>query len=449
MDYLTGRQEHGPKYEFPYSGYIRHSTPFLNYNTDAIQSNNYSPPDNFLHHQQPNFNTSITSEMPSMLGNSTLVFQVPDYVSLDVILKQLGVDINSIRRSSSGYNYHNNPSSSLELSLPPRSSRHRSLICRESSDSESDNYQGYLSDNQRRISGRRRRLICHEVSDYESDNDQGRSSYRRRGRHGRHGPNSAGNGRKQRPPGIHNLLDNAWKQGRNPTKSVPQSNSTLNPQWQNMVETATPPQQPTGANNAFQGMLNNATPPQQPTGANNGFQGMLNNATLSQQPIGANNGFQGMLNNATPPQQSIGANNGFQGMLHNATPPQQPTGANNVWQAMQNPSNPISPQQGNPGVNNVWNKTNTAPDENTGFLARFRRKPSTTGTVFQAPPFQPNQAAMNNFLVASNPQVGVNQPNPALANRWSNVNNFQQQVPPLTSMPPPTMNTAWNMMSRG
>ncbi|CAM4872899.1 unnamed protein product [Rotaria socialis] len=430
MDYLTERQERGQIYEFPYSGHTTHSTPFLSYNTNGIPSNNYSPLDNFLHHPQPNFNTSITSQMPSMLGSNTLVFQVPDYVPLDTILKQLGVDIHSMHRSPSGYNYHNNPSSSLELSLPPRASRHRSLICREFSDSESDNRQGYLSDNQRRMSGRRRRLICREISDSESDNDQGRSSYRRRGRHG---SNSAWNRKKQRPPGIHNLLGNVWKQARNPTKNGPQSNSnsTLNPQWRDMVKPATPPQQPTGANNAWQAMLNNATPPQQ-------------------QPTGVNNVWQAMQNNATPPQQQpTGANNAWQTMLNNAAPPQQPTGVNNVWQAMQNPSAPISPQQGNPGVNNVWNKTKTAPDENTGFLARFRRKPSTTSTVFQPPPFQQNQAAMNNFPAADNLQAGANQRNPALANMQSNVNNFQQQGPPLTSIPPPTMNPAWNMMSRG
>ena len=150
---------------------------------------------------------------------------ITDYVPLETILRQLGVDVNSLRPSNQTHGYYSSNTSlstrydvkmhvslaaptPIELIVPPPSHR-------------------------------RRRLVCHEVSDSDSE-DYHASSSRHHRRRASRSPSY-----KPSPPGLHNILANVWGKSERASSNIARSNTapTMNSQWQAM-QNAPPPMRP-------------------------------------------------------------------------------------------------------------------------------------------------------------------------------------------------------------
>lgn len=99
MAYLT--IPHSPVYEFPYSGAHTSSLPFLNQPANPYpiypSSNQYGGNATVYH---------IPGLSKEKRNIGWIDFYSIDYVPLDVILRDLGIDLGSLNRSSSSRNYY-------------------------------------------------------------------------------------------------------------------------------------------------------------------------------------------------------------------------------------------------------------------------------------------------------------------------------------------------------
>ncbi|CAF1138247.1 unnamed protein product [Rotaria sordida] len=448
-------------YEFPYSGYHTSSTPYSNYNTNPLLPNYTSPIDNL----SPAITMHCTPSITSTPHRNPIVLQVSSDVSLNTILRQLGVDVNSLQRSSCYNNYYTPPVT--EVILPPRSDHHRQLICHDTSDSDSDYYQRRSA-----RSDRHQRLICHEAPDLERDYHQRRpfrprrhrrivcrndstsdsddykrhsSRHRRRQHQKQHHSSSDWNREQQSPPHLHSLLGNVWQRmagaGAPDNLSLPQSQSNINQQWQAMLRNSPQSQSPS-IQNAWRAMQTMPSPGNAPA-ANTSNQSSGGLASL----FGRMGGAGGNMNPPPPPQQQYQASVPNFPAPHNvSTATNQPNSAvASMWGQMGNPS-----QQGPPpsAINSLWSQMASGS------------APMNPGGNQMSPPPPPPPPPMNSLwsqMASAPPPTNpagnqMSQPSSGVNSLW---NQMAAAPPPTnpagnqTSQPPSGVASFWSKMTGG
>ncbi|UJR21025.1 hypothetical protein I4U23_024125 [Adineta vaga] len=418
-----------PVFEFPYSGYKSSAIPFLNYNPSGLTPYNVSSLDSLFHDRSSTFTVPDSRQLFQDLGNNTVVYKIPDHMSLDTLLRQLGVDVDHLKRASSYNGYYSNASLPFE--------RRSSSFPR----------------------GRRRRLECREVSDSEDDDPSRDSSpHHRRHRH-RHSSNSEYN---QSPTRVHNLLNNAWTKAAGVPRNLPQqtSGSNINLQGQGMqsgLSSISPEHrdavsnvwtQATNASTSKPNFLSSFFKKMKPgnTNTDTQSQGPQQNNSAAQNYASANNFFGGgnQPNNAAAnvfnaAQQGAPSNQNLAwNRMSGASPPQQtsyPPGPqmNSMWNQMSG-ARPAPPQQTSyppgPQMNSMWSQMSGA------------RPPPPQQPMY--PPGPPMNSMWNQMSGAS-PQQPSYPPGPPMNSMWNQMSGASPQQP---SYPPgPPMNSMWNQMS--
>ncbi|CAF1030587.1 unnamed protein product [Adineta steineri] len=391
-------------YEFPYSGDKTPFPPFLN--TNVFSQNNISSSNNFLPNRGLNSPVGDTLQTISNLNNNVTVYKVPGNIPLDVLLKQLGVDVNSLQRSSSHSNHYTSRPLSANFTHP--SSRHRS-----------------------------RKLVCHEVTDSEDDD-----YYRDSSHHRRH--HSRVNQYNQTPGQVHDLLNNVWHKASGASPNLNRANSVpnMNSQWQNMQSRSSSPMVP-DERNAVANVWNQAAnaPKDKPNFLSSFFKKKKPENENTYQPT-------------TAPQQNQEAVQDFFAARN------VPAGVNQPNSAVGNVFNRA--QGGYPQTQNLpWNRMATAypsqqqqPSAMNSAWSQMARAPLPPQQPFYGSgPSPAMNSAWNQMARApippQQPFYGSGQP-PAMNSAWNQMAGapLPSQQPFYGSGQPPAMNSAWNQMAR-
>lgn len=351
MMYDSGDMFSSPVYEFPYSGPpVSSEPPLLSYQTNLFPSNLTVPLNYALAYPSSTFTPHNTSHIDSLLGGNRLVYRVPDYVPLETILRQLGVDVSSLRPSNQTHGYYTSASEPIELIIPPPSHR-------------------------------RRRLVCHEVSDSDSEDYYGSSSRHHRRRTSRspsHNPP---------PPGLHNMLANVRRKSERVSGNIARSNTapSMNSQWQGM-QNSRPPISANLFSNLGSSPENYGQPPSGPLVNQQAVQNFLAARNL---PPGVN---------------QPGPSSGQAAIGNFLAARYIPAGANQPPPPMQNPAAvqnffatrnlPYGVDRSNPAVANAWNGAEPAAPNYPSQVRSFSPPPRLFNPAWNAMQQRPRPPSM-------------------------------------------------------
>ncbi|CAF0841192.1 unnamed protein product [Adineta ricciae] len=393
-------------FEFPYSGYPTSEIPFLTYNPTGLTPYRASSLENSIGDQSSVYHIPDSRQIFQNLSNDVIVYKIPDNMSLKTLLRQLGVNVDSLQQASPSGDHF------ISTSLPTT----------------------YIPASFPR--GRRRRLICREVSDSEDDSSSDSLS-----RHNRHRSQSSRNKFDQSPARVHNLLNNAWTTAVDATRSSPQQQNAPSPPppqdqrnavanvW-NQAATATK-NKPNFLSSFFNklksGNTNTSLPPQQQgNAALQNFAAATNLSGGGNQPNSPVANVFNAAQRGSPPPAPYGA-----------PPPQSSVGS--VWNHMIAGPRPPPPQSyypPQPSVGSVWNQMSAGP------------RPPPQQTYY---PPQSSVGSMWNQMTAGPrppPPQSYYPPQPSVGSAWNQMSAGPRPPPQQSYYPPQApMGSMWNQMS--